>query len=122
MTDDAIDIHVPLRSHHAATLRLVVASVGAEAGFTIDELDDLKLAVSEVFNLLIEAAPDGSRQRARLRLDVDTAGLTIEIGNPEATGPVELDPLAATILSSVTDEYHVDDHGVRIIKLVRSAA
>ncbi|MEP4648780.1 MAG: hypothetical protein ABJ314_01240, partial [Ilumatobacter sp.] len=55
-TTDTIDIAVPLRDEHAATLRLIVASLGSENGLSIDEIDDVKLAVSEVFTLLTDDA------------------------------------------------------------------
>lgn len=114
--DDAIDIDVPLRARHAATLRLLVASLGADAGFSIDEIDDLKLAVSEVFTILTESAEADGTGRARIRLLVDHAAFVIEIRDERASAAMELDPLSATILSSVTDEHRVDTHGVRLVK------
>jgi hypothetical protein len=110
--DDAIVIDVPLRPSHGATLRLMVASLGADAGFTIDDLDDLKLAVSEVFTLLVESGEG----RARLRILVEDSSFIIEMGTDRAEHAIELDPLSTTILSSVTDDYHVDRHSVRIVK------
>ncbi|MGA9275920.1 ATP-binding protein [Ilumatobacter sp.] len=115
-SDEAIDIDVPLRARHGATLRLLVASLGADAGFSIDEIDDLKLAVSEVFNVLIDSAPSDGTHRARMRLLVDESMFVIQFRTDQSVGAPELDPLAETILSSVTDEYHLDGDGVRLVK------
>jgi len=114
--DDSIEIDVPLRASHAATLRLLVASLGADAGFSIDDLDDLKLAVSEVFTLLAENAPVDGHHRARLRIRIDEGAFVIELGDERASAPIELDPLSATILASVTDEHEVAPTGVRLVK------
>lgn len=114
--DDAIEIDVPLRASHAATLRLLVSSLGADAGFSIDEIDDLRLAVSEVFTLLTESAPADGSHRAHLRLVVDGPSFVVELRDAHASAPIELDTLSATILASVTDEHEVDRFGVRLVK------
>lgn len=120
--NDAIEIDVPLRASHAATVRLLVASLGADAGFSVDEIDDLKLAVSEVFTLLTETAPRESQHRAHLSLLIDDTSFVIELGNDRASAPIELDPLASAILSSVTDEHDVGQARVRLVKRLTESA
>ena len=51
---DHFEVIVPLRTRYASTVRMIAASLGAEAGFTVDEIDDLRLALDEVFSLLAE--------------------------------------------------------------------
>ncbi|MFN3256012.1 MAG: hypothetical protein ACE37B_09965 [Ilumatobacter sp.] len=57
----AVELTVPLGTRHAMTVRTVVASVAADIGLNVDDIDDLRLAVSEVFTILVEGAraPDG---------------------------------------------------------------
>lgn len=112
---DAIDVEVPLRTEYAATIRLLVASVGADAGFSIDEIDDLKLAVSEVFTQMAEAAEgaDGPG-RAHIRLTVGDSALGVHVS--AGTGMIELDPLSEAILSSVVDAHRVAADGVSLVK------
>ena len=62
--DDHFDVIVPLRTRYASTIRMIAASLGAEAGFTVDEIDDLRLALDEVFSLLAERHV-GDRVRTR---------------------------------------------------------
>ena len=45
-----VRLQVPSRDEFASTVRVVVASIGADAGFSVDDIDDLRLAVSEVFS------------------------------------------------------------------------
>jgi serine/threonine-protein kinase RsbW len=110
---DHFEVIVPLRTRYASTVRMIAASLGAEAGFTVDEIDDLRLALDEVFSLLAERHV-GDRVRTRFRLDGHqlVAGLTLE------SGPVDVEPdeLAANILRSVVDEYEFTNAGVTLTK------
>ncbi len=116
---DAIDVEVPLRTEYAATIRLFVASVGADAGFSIDEIDDLKLAVSEVFTQMVEQHADAdSAGRAHLRLTVGDATIGVHVSAGVDAGPLELDPLSGAILSSVVDAHRVTGNGVSLLKRV----
>jgi len=117
---DPIDVEVPLRNEYAAVLRLFVASLGADAGFSIDELDDLKLAVSEVFSQMVDAA-EVPEARARIRLTLADGSLGVHLTGGAAS-PLALDPLSTAILTSVVDGHHVADDGVRFVKSVTESA
>jgi serine/threonine-protein kinase RsbW len=111
--DDHFEVIVPLRTRYASTVRMIAASLGAEAGFTVDEIDDLRLALDEVFSLLAERHV-GDRVRTRFRLDGHQliAGLSLESGMVD----VEPDQLASNILRSVVDRYEFTDTGVTLTK------
>jgi serine/threonine-protein kinase RsbW len=111
--DDHFDVIVPLRTRYASTVRMIAASLGAEAGFTVDEIDDLRLALDEVFSLLAERHV-GARVRTRFRLDGHqlVAVLTLESGQVD----VEPDELAANILRSVVDGFEFTASGVTLTK------
>ncbi len=111
--DDHFEVIVPLRTRYAATVRMIAASLGAEAGFTIDEIDDMRLALDEVFSLLAEHHV-GDRVRTAFRLDGRQliARLTLESGPAD----VEPDELAANILRSVVDHYEFTSDGVTLSK------
>jgi len=110
---DAFEVVVPLNTRYASTLRMIAASLGADAGFTVDEIDDLRLALDEVFSMLAEHH-DGGRVRTTFRLDAGelTAALALESG-PLDTTP---DELAANILKSVVDRYEFTDDTVILVK------
>lgn len=113
---DTIDVALPLRAEHAATLRVLVATLGADAGFNIDEIDDLKLAVSEVFTLLVEGADAVGASRAHVHIIATDASVEICLHRGQADDSIELDLLAATILSSVVDSHRIDGDGVTLLK------
>ena len=111
--DDHFEVIVPLRTRYASTVRMIAASLGAEAGFTVDEIDDVRLALDEVFSLLAERHV-GERVRTSFRLDDHEliARLTLE------SGPVDVEPdeLAANILRSVVDRYEFTTDAVTLSK------
>ncbi len=97
---------------------MIAASLGAEAGFTVDEIDDVRLALDEVFSLLAQHHV-GERVRTSFRLDEHEliATLTLE------SGPVDVEPdeLAANILRSVVDRYQFSADGVTLSKRASEA-
>lgn len=120
-TVDTIDIAVPLRAEHAATLRLIVASLGSENGLSIDEIDDVKLAVSEVFTLLTDDAEDVGATRAHVAYTATPGTITITLHRGLDDERLVLDTLAETILSSVVDRHVVDNTGVTLVKAADEA-
>lgn len=120
-TTDTIHIAVPLRPEHAATLRLIVASLGSENGLTIDEIDDVKLAVSEVFTLLTDDAADVGAARAHVAYTAEPGTITITLHRGLDDERLELDALAETILTSVVDRHVVDNTGVTLVKIAAEA-
>jgi anti-sigma regulatory factor (Ser/Thr protein kinase) len=104
---------VPLRPEYASTIRTVAAALGADAGFSIDELDDVRLALSEVFAALTDEVDRG---RAHVSFVVGDGLVRIEVRTDGPTTAVELDELALGILRSVTDSFEIVDGVVVLVK------
>lgn len=111
---ETIDLVVPLTAAYASTLRIVVAAVGADLDFSVDDLDDLRLGVSEVFNLLADGAHPGTRCTTQLL--AGDGVVKISMSRDSENKAVELDGLASTILSSVVDDFEVADGHVVLQK------
>jgi anti-sigma regulatory factor (Ser/Thr protein kinase) len=111
---ELIEVSMPLRAQFASSLRALIASLGADIGFSIDELDDLRLALSEIFSTLVEASPDDSR--ALISVTLTPGELLISIRRPGTDATYTLDALAMNILEAVTDTYEVGAGGVTFSK------
>ena len=119
---DTVELSVPLRPGYAAQLRLLVASIGSDAGFTVDELDDLRLAVSEVFTLLVQDG-DGEEARGVLQVTIHDGGIAVTLARADMTVAPDVDALASTILTAVVDDFAVVPGGIALSKrAVESAA
>ncbi len=113
---DRVEITLPLDTRFISTLRVLCASLAADVGFSVDEIEDLRLAVSEAFSLLAERQPGGrlttSFHTVHDRLDIELVG---------AVSAVELQPddLARKILDAVVDTYRFEQRSVVLTKRAR---
>ncbi len=115
--NDVVELDLPLSHRHASTVRVVAAALGADAGFTVDEIEDLRLGVNEAASLLADV--DGV-EAGRLHLRFTTSGSTMTVvarrtGVPESISIDDVDDLAVRILRAVVDEFRVDDDGSFVV-------
>lgn len=116
-----IELVIPADVRYLSAARVVAASLAADAGFHLDDLDRVRVATNELLTILIEAvdpqrrisiafsSDDTATGPARLRITGDV--LDIEVQRPLA---VELDELASRILKAVTDDYGVTASGFQL--------
>jgi anti-sigma regulatory factor (Ser/Thr protein kinase) len=109
-----VRLSVPAAARYLSSARLVAASLGAESGLSVDDLDDLRLGVNELVSLLMEAAGDGGR--IDLEFDVGDGAVTVRGELDGAAALVELDELTGRILAAVTDHHELDGTSFSLIK------
>lgn len=110
---EIVELDLPLEHRHASTVRVVAASLGADAGLTVDEIEDLRLGVNEAVSVLADVDATGGA-RLRVRFEILGHGMTVTArrsGVDEALSIDDIDALAVRILSAVVDEFRVDDDG-----------
>ncbi len=61
---DTVELTVPADPAYLSVLRTVIASLAARRDFTLDEIDDLRIAVDEAGALLLPHASPGSQLSA----------------------------------------------------------
>lgn len=113
MDDNRIDVTIPLRNEFAATIRMVAASLGADAGFTLDEIDDFRLGLSEVFAVLTD---EHQNERAIASFEISPGQLSATLSVSGSEGAIELDQLASSILASVMDSIDNTERGITMTK------
>ena len=118
-----VELDLPLSAKYASTVRAVAASLAAEVGLTIQEIDDLRLGVNEAISVLTDIDPselDGTSARLCVRFDVDTDRISVVAMRTGVDRvEVEIDLLARRILTAVVDDFSIDDDGVfRLSKVV----
>lgn len=100
--DSVVELTVPAQSSYVSLVRSATAAICAQADFTIDALDDLRLAVDEACALLIAQASPGADLHAQW--DVDSAVVNIDISCPTATSAgVKTDTFAWTVLTALVE-------------------
>ena len=110
-TGDAVDLSLPVQSDLIILARLTAATVASRAGFDVEEVDDLRLAVDELCVLVIDGAGTG---RLNLRFITSDGGIEVicsldesgaaQEGNEDDHGERDL---SARILEALADEHGV---------------
>ena len=120
---DELTITFPARSGYLTVSRLNAAAVGAAAGFDVEELDDLRLAVNEAATWLLANEEAGGR--VELVLSADEGNVRI-LGTRTGSSlpPRREDDLIEAILGATVDEYLLSENGrdERQVLLVKAKA
>jgi anti-sigma regulatory factor (Ser/Thr protein kinase) len=95
---------VPGRPAYVRLARLVASGLAGDCGFTVEEIDDLRIAVDELVHAVMEDAPGIDIDLVYL---VDDDVISVEGSRPGDGRVPHPDPLAAEILTAATDRWHV---------------
>lgn len=121
---DSIELVVPLRARYSSTVRVVTAAAAAEVGFTVDEIDDLRLGVDEAVSLFdVDAAGAGAPRSLRVELRLGGDGLRvvlIALVGGERQQPGAVDALGRKVLAAVVDEFELHADCVELFKRRRT--
>lgn len=86
-----VELRLPAESVYAAVVRTTAAGLAARLDFTIDDIEDLRIAMSEATALVIPTADPGSDIFCRFTFGPGAGLLTVEI-EAETTDEPTLDP------------------------------
>jgi len=101
--DDEVFLVVSPAAQHLRTVRLVTADAGRRAGFTVSQIDDLRIAVDELAQALIDATD----RRLVLRVTVRGARVVVRgtARRRRSDPPPRLNGVPALIVDAVTDQH-----------------
>jgi serine/threonine-protein kinase RsbW len=111
---DTVEVRTPADVVYVSTLRLTAASLAARCDLTIDDIEDLRLAVDEACALLLPHATADATLTARFvlhagRLEVETAVATAEAAEPDRSG------FAWTVLGALASHVAVRSEGGQLV-------
>ncbi|HEX6238574.1 MAG TPA: ATP-binding protein [Acidimicrobiales bacterium] len=106
-TPRPVQLTTPAQRSSVRLARLVAAGVAADVGLTVDDTEDLRVAVTELVALLVEGAPD---PQADIEVTFRGApGQVVVEGRRSAAGPggdgAAVDDLALELLRVMVDEH-----------------
>lgn len=116
-----VTLTLPLEVRHASTARMVAASLAADAGFTVDEIDDLRLGINEVVSVLADDSSADPDARLEISFTVSPGRVDATVARSDGNGAAELDDLAKRILDAVTDRYEYARGAFMLSKTVASS-
>lgn len=110
--NDVVDIRVPADPLYVATLRLAATSLGARCDLTVDDIDDLGLAVDEACALVLPHADLGSPLTAHFRLQPGRLEVTASVTAPSSSAASpDRSGFAWSVLSALASEVEVTGEG-----------
>jgi len=103
------ELRIPSDPRLLRLARVTAAALAAELAFTVQDIEDLRIAVDELAAAAIEGCPpDGTLV---LSYAVDGQSLTVDGRVPGAGSPPELHPVAMDLLGLVADGHELGTDG-----------
>jgi len=116
---EVVELVVPADARYLSAVRVLAATLAADAGFDVDDLERVRIAVNELMMALVEALGPDDRVRVELRrrggarseLVVAASADRGPVAAGERPGALTVDELAERILAAVAPDYRLRDDG-----------
>ena len=124
MNHPVVRLAIPARSRYLRLARLTAAGIASDLGFSLQGVEDLRIAVDEACALLIEGCVhEGHDDRHQIELHYRIAGDKLLIDGASSCGdgkPIEIHSVAQELLDMTADEHEVfcadTGRGFRLVK------
>jgi serine/threonine-protein kinase RsbW len=97
---DAVTVRMPADGAYLSVLRTATAGLAARLDFTLDDIEDLRIAVDEACAMLLSQAVPGSSLECSFALSPDDITITVSVLSLSPRPP-SADTFAWTVLSAL---------------------
>lgn len=104
MSRSDVELRLPAQSPYVSVLRMTTAGLAARFDFTLDDLEDLRMAVGEACALLLEHADEHSEFTANYYLDDRRIDLRVSMNSAESAPATDRDSFSWQVLSALVDD------------------
>ena len=98
-----VELRLPADGAYAAVLRTLTAGLAARLDFTMDDIEDLRIAVSEATAMVLEQADVGADLVSRFRLEPGELRLEVSTVSESPAAP-DYDSFGWQVLTALTSE------------------
>jgi serine/threonine-protein kinase RsbW len=99
-TRDHVKVCMPAEGAYLSVLRTATAGLAARLDFTLDEIEDLRIAVDEACAMLLVQAIPGTNLECAFDLDIEEMTITVSVVAAQPRMPAK-DTFAWTVLSAL---------------------
>ena len=99
-TADYVQVKMPAESAYLSVLRTATAGLAARLDFTVDEIEDLRIAIDEACAMLLAQAIPGTDLECVFELGADEVTITVSVTAAHARMPAK-ETFAWTVLSAL---------------------
>jgi len=103
---DYVRVEFPAQTVNMAIARTVAAAVAARADLTVDQIEDVRLAMDEALSHVISVAAEGSSVECELCATGGVVSATIQCAVPSNDVP-EPNPFSWTVLTALVSDVHL---------------
>ena len=108
MTESAdVELRLPADGAYASVLRTTTAALAARLDFTIDDIEDLRMAVAEAIAMVLEVADEGSKLVSSFFLRPGEMTVSVSVG-AQAPGEPDYDSFAWQVLTTLSTSAKVE--------------
>ena len=100
---DRVQVCMPAEGAYLSVLRTATAGLAARLDFTLDEIEDLRIAVDEACAMLLSQAIPGTDLECDFELDTDAMTITVSVVAAQPRIPAR-DTFAWTVLSALAGD------------------
>lgn len=111
---DVIEVRTPADVVYVSTLRLTAASLAARCDLTVDDIEDLRLAVDEACALLLPHATASATLDARFEVGVGELRVHTSVATADTAEP-DRDGFAWTVLGALASDVEVTADENRLV-------
>ena len=115
-------LSVPAHPSYLRLVRLVVASMAADAGYDFDTVEDLRIAADELINTVMSVTKAGGLVSITVQLLDGELSVSSSSTAEADHASVVVDPLAAQILAALVDDSSFEVRGTEVAAGFRKAA
>ena len=119
---EEVELRFPADGAYVSVLRTVTAGVAARSQLTVDEIEDLRIAVDEACALLLPHARPGASLTATFTLEIGRIAFVASVAAEPGADP-DRSGFAWTVLRALADDVAVSTgEGVLSIALTKQRA
>lgn len=104
-----VELRIPADPRLLRVARVTAAALASDLPFTLQDIEDLRVAVDELAAVAIDGV--AAETLLELRFEVDDAELRVAGRVAGAGEPVDLHPVAVDLLGLVADGHHIGADG-----------
>ncbi len=104
-----VELRLPAESAYVAVLRMTTAGLAARLDFTLDDIEDLRMAVGEACALVLEHAdPDGDMYAT---YDLSDGSIRVSVSADSGAGDPDQESFGWQVLSALTSDVVTSHRG-----------
>ena len=119
--DNCIKLSFPVNAAYVSSARITASSIASRMTFDIDEIEDIKTAVSEACTYIIKALPANTHSNFEIIFYLHSDSIDINITAKGVFEPVQPDDMGLIMVKALVDGFEIESGGNGIIiKMVKN--